>query len=143
MSKGGLEPPRPHERQSLKLVRLPISPLRRGVERLAKDDLGTNGLLIEQESQRDHREQPDGCQHSGDAIEVLFGSRRAKSGATCTSEHVRETPTLPTVKQNAHNQGQHGNHVDHESQVENERTHGCRAYPSEMAFPAPVRFSMG
>ena len=31
VSKGGLEPPRPHERQSLKLVRLPISPLRRGM----------------------------------------------------------------------------------------------------------------
>ena len=32
VSKGGLEPPRPFERQPLKLVRLPISPLRRGVE---------------------------------------------------------------------------------------------------------------
>ncbi len=30
MSKGGLEPPRPFGRQPLKLVRLPISPLRRG-----------------------------------------------------------------------------------------------------------------
>ena len=30
VSKGGLEPPRPYERQPLKLVRLPISPLRRG-----------------------------------------------------------------------------------------------------------------
>ena len=30
MSKGGLEPPRSYERQPLKLVRLPISPLRRG-----------------------------------------------------------------------------------------------------------------
>ena len=30
VSKGGLEPPRPFERQPLKLVRLPISPLRRG-----------------------------------------------------------------------------------------------------------------
>ena len=32
VSKGGLEPPRPFERQPLKLVRLPISPLRRGPE---------------------------------------------------------------------------------------------------------------
>ena len=30
VSKGGLEPPRSYERQPLKLVRLPISPLRRG-----------------------------------------------------------------------------------------------------------------
>ena len=31
VSKGGLEPPRPNGRQPLKLVRLPISPLRRGM----------------------------------------------------------------------------------------------------------------
>ena len=32
VSKGGLEPPRPCGRQPLKLVRLPISPLRRGLK---------------------------------------------------------------------------------------------------------------
>lgn len=41
------------------------------------------------------------------------------------------------MQQNADNEGKHGDHVDHEGQVENERTHGSRAYPSEMAFPAP------
>ena len=35
VSKGGLEPPRPFERQPLKLVRLPIPPLRRGTPRLS------------------------------------------------------------------------------------------------------------
>ena len=35
VSKGGLEPPRPNGRQPLKLVRLPIPPLRRGNVRLA------------------------------------------------------------------------------------------------------------
>jgi hypothetical protein len=32
VSKRGLEPLRPFERQPLKLVRLPISPLRRGIK---------------------------------------------------------------------------------------------------------------
>ncbi len=32
VSKRGLEPLRPYERQPLKLVRLPISPLRRGLK---------------------------------------------------------------------------------------------------------------
>jgi hypothetical protein len=41
------------------------------------------------------------------------------------------------MQQNADNEGKHGDHVDHEGQVENERTHGSRAYPSEMGFPAP------
>jgi hypothetical protein len=34
VSKGGLEPPCPFGRQPLKLVRLPISPLRRGFKSL-------------------------------------------------------------------------------------------------------------
>lgn len=41
------------------------------------------------------------------------------------------------MQQNADNEGKHGDHVDHEGQIENERTHGSRAYPSEMGFPAP------
>jgi hypothetical protein len=41
------------------------------------------------------------------------------------------------VQQNADNNGKHGNHVDHEGEIENERTHGRRAYPSETGFPAP------
>ena len=65
VSKRGLEPLRPFERQPLKLVRLPISPLRRGTEfYLFNPELG------EEHSKRYHRYHPDECENRGDSIQV-------------------------------------------------------------------------
>jgi hypothetical protein len=50
VSKRGLEPLRPYERQPLKLVRLPISPLRLALKIY---------LVCQQQPQRDHGDYPN------------------------------------------------------------------------------------
>ena len=106
VSKGGLEPPRPYERQPLKLVRLPISPLRRvfisyidafSVPTKAPI-LFTPSLVRQKKSKSNNSEQPDQRNNGGNTVEVALCCRRTKTSTTSTAEHVGETATLTAVQ---------------------------------------------
>ena len=107
VSKGGLEPPRPFERQPLKLVRLPISPLRR-----VGDAIYAFASLHEEHAERNNGEQPYETDRTGDAIEILLGCSRTKRRGSAATEHVTQATTATAVQQNANHHADQRENVD-------------------------------
>ncbi len=97
VSKGGLEPPRPFERQPLKLVRLPISPLRR-----ARDAIYVFDPLHEEHAESNHGEQPHETDRARNAIQIALCSSRTQGCRTSATEHVAQSTTTTTVQKDSH-----------------------------------------
>jgi hypothetical protein len=135
VSKGGLEPPRPYERQPLKLVRLPISPLRRGFisyidafsAPTTAPKLLTPSLFGQKKSKSNNGEQPDQRDHGGNTVEVALCCRRTETCATSAAEHVGQAATLTAVQQNRCNEGEHCHYVNNDGEDSDDVTHGSRA----------------
>ena len=131
VSEGGLEPPRDNLPLAPQASASAIPPLRRGL------CCGPNwaGLHVtwvllahQQESERDHRDDPHQGEYERDAVEVAFGGRRSKGGTAATTEHVGQPATPTTVHQNARDHRHQRPNVDDEDDVENDVTHGRRVY---------------
>ena len=135
VSKGGLEPPRPYERQPLKLVRLPISPLRRGfisyIDAFSVPTkapiLFTPSLVRQKKSKSNNGEQPDQRNNGGNTVEVALCCRRTKTSTTSAAEHVGKPATLTAVQQNPCDEGEHCHYVDNDGEDSDDVTHGNRA----------------
>ena len=133
VSKRGLEPLRPFERQPLKLVRLPISPLRRGTEfYLFNPELG------EEHSKRYYGNHPNECKYCGDAIEVALSSSRTQRCSSTSTEHVTQTAAATAVEQHSRNERYKRQDVDDDGDDGDEITHGkilpitsCNDYPGK------------
>ena len=113
VSKRGLEPLRPFERQPLKLVRLPISPLRRGN---TFDLISETTGLSEKDAQCNDRHHPDKGKNHSDAIQVSFGRRGPKRGRSSATEHVTQATAAPTMQKNSNDHGRHRHDIDHNRQ---------------------------
>ena len=108
MSKVGLEPTRPYERQPLKLVRLPISPLRLAFKIY---------LVCEQQPQRDDCNNPHKCQNSRYPVQITLSGRRTERRAAATTEHIRQTTTSTAVQKHTDDHCEHRNDIDHNCYV--------------------------
>ena len=84
--------------------------------------------LIKQESQSDNCEQPNRRKDGCNPVQVALRSCRPKRSSTGSTKHVREPSTLSTVEQNAHNEGQHRDHVQDEGDVHNNGSHEEKSY---------------
>ena len=79
--------------------------------------------LLEEEGKRQDGEDPDQGEHERDPVQVALRGRRAERGGAASAEHVGETTTATAVHQDAGDQAEHRDHVDHECDVENHVTH--------------------
>ena len=119
MSKRGLEPLRPFERQPLKLVRLPISPLRRGTKfYLFSAELG------EEHSKRYHGYYPYKREHRCDAIQVALSSSRTQSRSSASTEHVAQSAAATAMEQDSGHERYKRQDVDDNGDDGDEITHG-------------------
>ena len=118
MSKRGLEPLRPFERQPLKLVRLPF---RHSDVVFLKSIFN---FLREKQTQCHNRKHPHECEHGGDAVEVALCCGTTQCSRTPTTKHVAEPAAATAMEQHSNDHGEHGNHVDNDGDDFDELSHG-------------------